>query len=427
MFCSVSSKCAIFRVAFLWAALGVVAHAQTFTVLYNFAGGATGQAPFAGLTMDQGGNLYGTTSKGGTAPGGCGGCGTVFKLSRSRNGGWTLNPLYSFQGSGSGDGSTPLAGVVFGPDSALYGTTSTGGPMNGPCRSGCGVVFRLAPQPTACHTALCPWDETVIYSFQGGAHDGANPNYGNVVFDQAGNLDGVTLYGTGYLCNDSTCGAFYQLSHSSSGWAESAVLGFGGDLGYWPYAGVTLDSAGNLYGGTTWNFSSIYQLTPTESSFVVTPLYAFSNYSQDGTNVEGNVVLDQAGNLYGTTASDGPNGGGTVFELSPSGGSWTLTTLYSFTGSGSQVGPTSLLMDAAGNLYGTTANLGQNGLGNVFKLTRSGNSWTYTSLHDFSGLPDGSTPYGNLAMDAVGNLYGTTSQGGSGCDIGCGVVWEVTP
>ncbi len=154
------------------------AHAQSYAVLHNFTGGADGGNPYSGLTMDGGGNLYGTTFGGGN------GNGTVYKVTH-RNGSWTLATLYEF--SGGNDGGGPFGAVVFGPNGSLYGTTSVGG------AHGQGTVFNLTPPPHFCSHVSCDWTETVLYSFQGGS-DGANP-YGSVMFDQAGNIYGTTQYG----------------------------------------------------------------------------------------------------------------------------------------------------------------------------------------------------------------------------------------
>ncbi len=134
--------------------------------------------------------------------------------------------------------------------------------------------------------------------------------------------------------------------------------------------------------------------------------------------------MDASGNLYGATDSGGSGGGGVVYELSPSGNAWTFTVLYSLAGT-STCGPAAALtMDAAGSLYGTTLCDGANKFGNVFKLTNTGNGWTYTSLHDFSGANDGLNPVSNVTIDADGNLYGTT--GGDGY-IHVGTVWMIKP
>jgi uncharacterized repeat protein (TIGR03803 family) len=137
---------------------------------------------------------------------------------------------------------------------------------------------------------------------------------------------------------------------------------------------------------------------------------------------DGGLIRDSSGNLYGTTLSGGTNGGGTVYELSPSNGGWTFTTLYNLSGNAGSYAV--LTMDAAGDLYGTTTGDGIYGHGNVFKLTPSNGDWTYTSLHDFTGGSDGGTPFGQVTLDASGNLYGTASVGGAN---DAGVVWEITP
>src|SRR5664279_4129579 len=160
------------------------AHAQvgTLEVLHTFTGGTDGAAPDAGLTMDRAGNLYGTANVGGS---GGSGHGTVFKLKRSGSG-WTFSVLYAF--TGNLDGGGPEARVIFGPNGNLYGTTTGGGPDNH------GVVFRLSPPASFCRSISCPWTETVLYRFTGGA-DGGSPETGDVVFDQAGNLYGTTAVG----------------------------------------------------------------------------------------------------------------------------------------------------------------------------------------------------------------------------------------
>lgn len=188
-----------------------------------------------------------------------------------------------------------------------------------------------------------------------------------------------------------------------------------------PFSGVIFDRSGNLFGttfeGGAGNTGTVFELMPTMSGWTDSIL------SNGGYPIAG-LTWDAAGNLYGATSSGGSGGAGTVFELSPSNGSWTYTLLYSFTG-GAQCGPWgTLVMDATGNLYGTTNCLGSDGAGSVFKLVHSGGAWTYTSLHDFTGGSDGGNPEGSVVFDASGKLYGTTSGGGS---TDSGVVWEITP
>jgi uncharacterized repeat protein (TIGR03803 family) len=386
-----------------------VAQAQTFHVLYTFTGGQDGGNPFAGLTLDKGGNLYGTAYGGGN--------GTVYKLTH-KGSGWTFNPLYSF--TGSSDGGNPKARVIFGPNGTLYGTTYYGGAYD------LGAVFNLRPSASACRTALCPWTETVLYSFEGSPSDGAHPGYGDLTFDQAGNLYGTTSYGGGY--GD---GVVYELTPAGSGWTESVLYGFAGSDGAAPANGVIFDGSGNLYGTTVQGGLSgdgaVFQLAPSAGSgWTESLLYSFNNGS-DGSFPVAGLIFDHSGNLYGPTSDGGTGGQGTVFELTPVNGSWTYSVLYSLIAppGGFQCGPWgTLVMDGAGNLYGTTRCNGANNLGTVFKLTSSGSGWTYSSLHDFTGGDDGEYPYCNVILDANGNLYGTASAGGSGGD---GVVWEITP
>ena len=378
------------------------ARAQTYTVLHNFTGD-DGYLPASTLVFDRTGNLYGTTQA--SYPGD----GTVFQL-RHIGSGWVLNTLHRFTGSGGdGDGANPVdyGGLAFGPDGTLYGTTVGGGLVRGGVTLG--TTFRIQPPASSCRASQCPWLETVLYEFAGPPNDGEDPT-GNVVFDSAGNIYGTTQALTGPA-------TVFKMTYSSGGWTESVIPTSYLD----PYAGVVLDSSGNLYGSSAYGGDgSIFQLVPSVSGWTQNILHVFTG--SDGTTPIGGVILDQSGNLYGSTSHGGALGGGTVFELSFSGGTWTLNTLYNFSGGG---GPqSSLTMDAAGNLYGTTERSG-NGVGSVFRLSRSGDGWTFTDLHDFSVIGNGGTsPIGGVTLDASGNLYGTTSEGGTN---GAGLVWEITP
>ncbi len=388
------------------------AQAQTYQVLYNFSGGQDGAYPEAGVTMDGGGNLYGTAYQGGNSN-----RGTVYKLGR-RGTGWVLTPLYNF--SGQVDGGAPIAGVVFGPNGTLYGTTEFAGQL---CGEGCGVVFNVRPPASICKTVSCPWAETVIYSFRGDT-DGANPGYGDLTFDRAGNI-----YGTTYFGGNNAEGVVYKLTLSDGRWTESAIHTFSGESdGENPYSNVIFDTAGNLYGttfaGGANGYGTVYQLTPNGSNWTENTLYAFQSAANGGKPF-GGVVFDTAGNLYGATSSGGTGSGGTAYELMPSSGSWSFDLLYSFTGTAYLPGSYgSLTKDAAGNFYGTTVKDGANGVGSVFKLTPSNGSWTLTDLHDFAAGTGGEIPYGSVLIDASGNLYGTASAGGA---HGYGVIWEITP
>jgi uncharacterized repeat protein (TIGR03803 family) len=425
-FCNLISRI-ISRVATVALAIAIVfaltvvmtqsAPAQTFTVLHTFRGGGDGASPMAGLTMDQAGNFYGTATAGGGS-----GAGTVFRLSK-KGSSWILNTLYSF--AKGNDGASPRGGVIFGPNGNLYGTTMYGG-GDGCSGSGCGIVFQLKQYPTACKTALCGWQETVLHRFTGNP-DGAWPASVDLIFDQAGNLYGTTQSG-----GTSDEGTVFQLAPSGLGWTENVLYSFfGGGDGQWPSASLIFDNAGNLYsttfGGGAYYSGTVFQLTSSGSSWTENVLYSFQGFGgTTGANPVAGVIFDPSGNLYGATVYDGKYDDGTVFELTPSNGMspWTFTLLYTFSGPDGAAPSNSLVMDVAGNLYGTATNGGAYGGGSIFKLTPGGGGWTFSSLHDFIGGSDGANPTSNLIFDANGNLYGTASAGGA---YGWGTVWEITP
>lgn len=389
------------------------AQAQTLTVLHNFTGFPEGKTPAAGLSMDQQGRLYGTTSEGGD--GACdfgAGCGVVYRLKRAGSG-WVSEVLQTFTGP---NGLIPLDRVVFGPDGALYGTAQDGGTFSR------GVVFRLTPPPNLCHAITCPWRETLLHEFGQDDVEGDFPA-AEVLFDQAGNIYGTTQSGGGQ-----GRGVVYKLTRSGSNWIYSVLYDFpASDDGSTPYAGLIFDQAGNLYGTTEYggpmNWGTVYKLTPSGGAWQETILHDFNG--NDGAVPLAGVLFDQAGNLFGATASGGDsNFVGSVFELVPAGGGWNLTTLHRFPVHNGQVtGPwADLTIDSAGNIYGTTRNSGS-GCGQVFKMTSQGGSWTFTTIHEFQGS-DGCEPQSKVLIDASGNLYGTTRRGGTHLS---GVVWEITP
>lgn len=406
------------------------AQAQTYTVLHNFSGGGDGADPAGGLTIDSGGNLYGVTELGAL------GYGTVYKL---KHGTWLLTTLYKF--TGGPDGAYPN-GVVFGLNGTLYGNAHGGGLQR--CygdsgNPGCGVVFNLRPPAATCRSTSCPWTETLLYSFMPGGVDAANPT-GDPIFDQSGVLYGTTEFGGGVNCNSGAgCGTVFQLVNSGGHWTETLLYSFTNDgiNGYRTYAGVVFDLSGNLYGTNYYGpgtgcpngsgdlgCGTVYELTPSGSGWTQTPLYVFPQDGSNGGHPVAGVIFDSSGNLYGATAEYGGGGGGTVFQLTPSGGTWNFNLLKSFSG-GSLCGPQwNLTMDQAGNLYGTTYCDGPNAFGNVFKLTPFNGGWTYSDLYDFTGGSDGGHPNGGLVLDPNGNIYGTASTGGTN---GVGVVWEITP
>jgi len=385
------------------------AGAQTFRVLHSFTGGSDGATPFGGLTLDRAGNIYGTASAGGYTGNNCtsAGCGTVFKLT-NRNGAWILTPLYAFRGSD--DGANPYAGVTIGANGTLYGTTLQGG-------TGAGTVFNLSPPARATGNITGGWTETVIYRF-GLPPDGQLPAYGKLVFDSAGDLYGTTFEG-GAPCYDAACGTVFKLTPlSGGGWTKTDYDFTGQSDGSNPLSGVVIDAAGNLY-GTTSNANVapvVYRLLPSASGWTETTLYTLEFFDDP----RGGVILDGSGGLYGGTVSN------LVYQLTPAAGQWNYTLLYTFTGFSGVWSP--LIRDASGNLYGVTCGDGASSQGTAFKLTPTGSGWSETDLYEFTGHSDGGCPVGGAVLDANGNLYGTTAYGGAGCgSTGCGVLWEITP
>jgi len=321
--------------------------------------------------------------------------------------------------TGGADGGTPEAGLVFDAAGNLYGTTSGGGDAG--CFNGtCGVVFKLSPGARG-------WTESVLHTFTGGS-DGGNP-FDSPLLDAAGNLYGTAEVG-GVSCGQTYgCGVALELTPGSSGWKETVLHSFNGGDGYYPVAALTPDKRGNLY--STIPSGQVYELTKGRSGWKETTLYTFDcsvSYRRGG---EPNAapILDAAGNLYGTTPICGSSGGdGTVFELLH--GSWKEKTLHEFRffdGANPEGG---LVFDKAGNLYGTTETGGKFSQGTVFKLApTAGGKWKETVLYSFRGGDDGKWPFSTPVFDKAGNLYGTTFRGGtSGCaGYGCGTVFKLTP
>jgi uncharacterized repeat protein (TIGR03803 family) len=386
------------------------------TVLYGFGNGTDGGYPYGGLISDAAGNLYGTTYLVGAH-----GVGTVFELMPQAGGGWTEKMLYSFNNAPA-DGNYPYAGLIFDAAGNLYGTTVQGGTYND------GTVFELMPQ------AGGGWTEKMLYSFSNAPADGNYP-YAGLIFDASGNLYGTTVGGGTY--NYGT--VFELMPQAGGGWAETVLHSFNqnGTDGYNPYAGLIFDAAGNLYGttegGGSYGGGTVFELTPQAGGgWTENVLYSFGSGS-DGQYADTGLIIDLAGNLYGTTRFGGTYGHGTVFELTPqAGGGWTEKVLYSLNPNSPTDGLypyAGLIIDAGGNLYGTTRLGGANGRGTVFELTpQSGGGWTEKVLYSFDpgngNGTDGIYPYASLIMDAGGNLYGTTRFGGT---YEWGTVFEITP
>lgn len=377
---------------------------QTYRVIYNFTGGADGATPSSGLVVDATGNLYGTTSSGGPA-----GAGTVFKLT-PHSSGWTFSRLYSFSGA---NGSGPDSALVLSPNGVL-GTTGGGG-------LGDGVLFGLSPSANVLPSVFSNWIETLLYEFTGG-DDGADPG-GSLVLDSSGNIYGnAAMGGTnhGGTLYEFTNGGIQVLhafpsSYNDGSDPEGVVNGSDGLYGF-------TGSGGTQRAGTLYTTAGGYQV-----------LHSFMGTDPEGSPTS--LAADQMGNLYGATnysytictapgtPAPGPPTtfyGTSVYQSSPPG--WIPSILYNsqnipFTPLTSWVST-----DSSGNIYGTTNNYGSQSLGEVFELTCC---WNYTALHDFAGSPnDGANPTASPVVDAQGNIYGTTQNGGA---YGYGVVWEISP
>ena len=396
---------------------------------FNNSHGYWGTSPSSALVLDSAGNLYGTTATGGPNHSLCNGngCGTAFELVPGPNGKWSEKLLHSFNGR---DGMEPMANLIFDAAGDLYGTTFAGGDLT--CRDGggkgCGTVFELIPGANG------KWAEKVLHRF--GGKDGFTPT-ASLIFDTKGNLYGTTLGGGTY-----GGGTVFELTPNGSGqWTGSLLYSFSsGNGGFNPYAGVILDTQGNLYGtatsGGAYDLGTVFELTPgSNGQWTETLLYSFGSSRKDGSVPYGGLIFDTAGNLYGTGFDGGTHGYGAVFEMTPgTNGQWTETLLYSF-GSIRNDGwlpMGNLVFDASGNLYGSTYAGGVQrsacdtyGCGTVFELSPGANgTWTEQILHRFGKGKDGANPQSGPILDSSGNLYGTTPLGGA---YGYGTAFKITP
>jgi len=373
------------------------------TILYSFTiqGSSCNALPGASLVMDSESNLYSTSARAGAH-----GAGFVYKLSPAGSG-WNLTDLYDFHPSYTfRDGYWPLAGVVLDHEGNLYGTTYLGG--IGQCYSnqdavtagsndpegnvpvGCGIIFELSRSTSG------TWTEKILYNFRAGT-DGAGP-WANMIFDEHGNLFGTTSgggigYGGCIGVYIGGCGTVFELAAAHGGWKELTLYEFTGDAdGGVPLSGVTFDKDGDLYGttpGPFFEYGSVYELSPTASgSWTETTLSSFINETY-GYGAFSSVIVDESGNLYGTTefgvgpaTSDAralgeanapppkPVGPGTIFEISPGqGGTLTTNWLHTFAGTPDGLNPAAgMVRGPDGAFYGTTASGGALGYGTVFKF-----------------------------------------------------------
>ncbi len=256
----------------------------------------------------------------------------------------TESVLHSFTG-GSSDGAFPFAGLIADSAGNLYGTTQGGGASNN------GVVFKLAPGGT----------ETVLHSFTGGS-DGSNPLFAGLIADGAGNLYGTTEFGGGTGCGGPGCGVVFKLTPTGSSYTVLHSFAGGSGDGANPYAGLIIDSAGNLYGTTEFGGGPgcgvVFKLAPGGTETV---LHTFTGSPNDGAFPTAGLFADSGGNLYGTTAGGGappppnapPCGGsgcGTVFKLAPGGAETVLYTFCRLFNCNDGAGPSGVIADSAGNL-----------------------------------------------------------------------------
>ncbi len=426
-------------------------------VLYSFQGGTgDGFWPIGGVVFDKAGNLYGATEGGGPAscyPDGSL-CGAVYELSPPAKKGapWAETVLVQFKGKQSNDVSLPSGGLIMDSAGNLYGVSAYGG--TGSCvllgtSAGCGTVYELSPP----QQKGGPWTETILYSFQGGNDDGYYA-WGSLTFDKAGNLYGATQFGggKGNTCNifyGGNCGIVFKLApptKKGGEWTEQVLHAFaGGKDGAGPNGGLLLDKHGVIYGtsssGGNQGCSQKYVSVGCGTAFELKPpmkmggdwpeqiLHRFTG-GDDGSTPNGSLIFDGKRVLYGTAGGGGTGEVGVVFVLKTRAGSWTEEVIHNFVGDANGRNPNGgLTTNPAGDLFGTALD-GADYRGVLFSLTSKGaGSWVYSNIYDFAGPPDGSYPQGSLVFDQSGNLYSTTTGGGSGqaCQGGCGTIFEASP
>ena len=432
--------------------------AWSVNALYAFKGGSDGFAPSA-VSIGSGGVLYGTTPVSPPNPDG-----TVFSLTppASGTGAWTHTVLYTFQGGGYNDLSSPSSGVAIGAGGVLYGTATQG------LDTGSGGVFSLTPPATAGGA----WTETILHAFAAGS-DGSYPSTG-LLIGHGGVLFGVTYFGGLWYS-----GTVFSLAptSSNSAWTETILHAFSaGGPGYSAVSTLVSGPLGVLYGATEGGgggtcpsgCGTIFSLTPPPSAsgaWTFNLLHQFTG-GADGAYPMGPLAVGPGGVLYGTTSYGGtgactnigqPPGCGVVFSLSPStfpDGGWTETTLHSFTSANGTCNPSFCLgyldglypstgvtigsaLGAPLVLYGTTLYGGPNNGGTVFALTPASTpdeAWTENILYNFGAqgvylYPASAGPSGLTTGDGS-VLYGTASYTGSvsaECGGGCGEVFSLTP
>jgi uncharacterized repeat protein (TIGR03803 family) len=323
--------------------------------------------------------------------------------------------LYTF--TGGTDGAYPYAGLVSDSNGRLYGTTTSGGAY------GCGVVFEVSQSNAGA------WVQTVLHQFNPGVLDGCSP-FAELTVDSAGNLYGTTQYG-----GSSNSGTVFEVQPGPSGWNEKILHNFGATStdGINPYGGVILDKAGNLFGTTyycgKYSAGTVFKLVKQSNGTWPERIIHHFNYTAGG-EPRSTLAVDSVGRLYGTTEYGGAYQHGTVFRMTPTAtGGWGFKVLHVFNPSnGDGFSPyAGVVLDTAGNIYGTTLNGGY-GWGTVYRLSQGTNgAWKAKLIHIFVYGNDGINPYGSLAIDPAGNLYGTAWQSLFGNIGGAGIVFKLTP
>jgi uncharacterized repeat protein (TIGR03803 family) len=338
-------------------------------------------------------------------------CATVALLATAAWAASTTRLIYSF--AGNADGEYTDTELAIDSASNLYGTSVQGG------KSGAGTVFQVTPAGV----------HTVLYSFTGGT-DGGEP-YKGVTLGPDGNLYGTAVTGGGGSC-EGGCGVVFKLTNSGGTWTHSVIHTFtGGNDGSGPGSPVAFDKHGNLYGttptGGSHSVGVIYQMQPNGSGgWRFRIVHAFTGGADGLGGSAGRLLISPEGRLYGTSTVGGVNGFGTVYEVALQQGKWQFTTLYTFKGYPDAALPYGgLVSDNKGNLYGTTYYAGENGLGTVYKISNVQGTWTETVLYSFKGGLDGDSPISTMVADGAGNLYGTTSDGGSP-SCSCGTIFKMT-